>query len=80
MTYELSKDLIKLTKIINDCMLEETSMNLILFEDAVRHICRIARCFLFDKGHIVLVGLNGSGKKSMIMLASVLAQSKLKMI
>lgn len=47
-------------------------MNLVLFLDAVKHVCRVARCFLFDKGHIVLIGLSGSGKKSMIMLGSVL--------
>lgn len=55
-------------------------MNLVLFSDAVKHICRISRCFIFEKGHIVLVGLSGSGKKSMITLGAVLAQAHLKMI
>lgn len=61
-------------------MQDETSMNLVLFEDAVLHICRVARCFVFEKGHIVLIGLNGSGKKSMISLGSTLAQAQIKMI
>lgn len=61
-------------------MVDETSMNLILFSEAIWHICRVSRCFIFDKGHIVLVGLSGSGKKSMMMMATVLAQSKLRMI
>lgn len=61
-------------------MQDETSMNLVLFLDAIKHISRIARCFLFDKGHIVLIGLNGSGKKSMIMLGSVIAQAQVRMI
>lgn len=37
----------KLTKIINEYMQDETSMNLVLFSDAVKHICRVARCFIF---------------------------------
>lgn len=61
-------------------MQDETSMSLVLFTDAVKHICRVSRCFVFDKGHIVLVGLSGSGKKSMIMMGSVLSQAKLMMI
>lgn len=61
-------------------MQDETSMNLVLFLDAIKHISRVARCFCFDKGHIALIGLSGSGKKSMIMLGAVLAQAKLMMI
>jgi hypothetical protein len=48
--------------------------------DAIKHICRVARCFVFDKGHIVLIGLSGSGKKSTIMLGTVLGQAQLRMI
>jgi hypothetical protein len=48
--------------------------------DAIKHICRVARCFVFDKGHIVLIGLSGSGKKSTIMLGAVLGQAHLRMI
>jgi dynein heavy chain len=70
----------KLVKVINEYMLDETSMNLVLFQDAVLHICKVARCFIFEKGHIVLIGLSGSGKKSIISLGSTLAQSNLKMI
>jgi hypothetical protein len=40
----------------------------------------VARCFVFDKGHIVLIGLSGSGKKSTIMLGTVLGQAQLRMI
>lgn len=58
-------------------MQDETTMSLVLFSDAIKHICRVSRCFIFDKGHIVLIGLSGSGKKSMISLGAVLAQAKL---
>ena len=61
-------------------MQDETSMNLVLFPDAVSHICRVARSFIFEKGHIVLVGLSGSGKKSLINLGGVIAQASIEML
>lgn len=61
-------------------MHDETKMDLVLFSDAVKHICRVAKSFVLEKGHIVLVGLSGSGKKSSVMLGSVLAQASLSMI
>lgn len=41
--YEEAKDFIKLTKIIEDYMNEETKLQLILFKDAVEHMSRVAR-------------------------------------
>lgn len=61
-------------------MHDETKMNLVLFSDAIMHLSRVARSFIFEKGHIVLIGLSGSGKKSSIMLGSVLAQAILMTI
>ena len=40
-------------------------MNLVLFSDAISHITRVARVMQFDKGHILMVGLSGSGKSSL---------------
>lgn len=58
-------------------MADETNMNLVLFSDAVAHITRVARALQFEKGHILLVGLSGSGKKSMITLGGVVSQCKI---
>ena len=80
MAYEESRDMSRLVKVLNEYMQDETSMNLVLFSDAVFHLCRVARSFLFEKGHIVLIGLTGSGKKSLINLGSVLAQASLQMV
>jgi len=55
-------------------------MNLVLFEDAISHVVRVARALLFDKGHILLVGLSGSGKKSMITLGGIVSQCKILQI
>jgi len=55
-------------------------MNLVLFSDAISHVARVARALQFDKGHILLVGLSGSGKKSMITLGGIVSQSKIVQI
>lgn len=55
-------------------------MSLVLFEDAISHVVRVARALLFDKGHILLVGLSGSGKKSMITLGGIVSQCKIQQI
>jgi len=35
-------------------------MNLVLFEDAMKHVCRICRIILPSSSHTVLVGKGGS--------------------
>ena len=80
--YEDITDYPKLVRIIGEYMTEESDkpMDLVLFKDAVEHLCRVSRILRFLRGHAMLVGLGGSGKKSITKLAALLAGCKLMMI
>jgi hypothetical protein len=69
-------DFEKLTHIVEEKLTEynqdHASMKLVMFDQAVLHVCRIARIISDPSGNALLVGIGGSGKQSLARLSAFL--------
>lgn len=76
--YDIFSDIDQLIKRLAEGLKEyneiNATMDLVLFEDAMKHVCRITRIISADAGHALLVGVGGSGKQSLSRLASFICQ------
>ncbi|GIY63283.1 dynein heavy chain 3, axonemal [Caerostris darwini] len=76
--YDEVADLEKLTIVMNGYLddynqMTKTPMHLVLFQFAIEHVSRISRVLKQDNGHVLLVGIGGSGRQSAAKLATYMA-------
>ncbi|KAK5608169.1 hypothetical protein CRENBAI_003200 [Crenichthys baileyi] len=75
--YHQASDWEKLQKTLADALEHYNElhavMDLVLFEEAIQHICRISRILEAPYGNALLVGVGGSGKQSLCRLAAFLS-------
>nr|KAI8735296.1 dynein heavy chain 6; axonemal-like [Biomphalaria glabrata] len=55
----------------------EFTDQLVFFKDAVEHVVRAARVFRQPGGHLLLVGIDGTGKSTLVHLASYIANCEI---
>ncbi|XP_077133083.1 dynein axonemal heavy chain 1 isoform X2 [Ranitomeya variabilis] len=77
--YQLIEDREKLLHVLADYMedynqINTAKMKLVLFLDAIQHICRISRVLRQPLGNALLLGVGGSGRQSLTRLASHMAE------
>lgn len=73
--YEEMTDHDKLTKVLVEYMQEynidlNQHLDLVLFKEACRHICRISRILIQPRGNVLLIGVGGCGKQTLTKMAS----------
>jgi dynein heavy chain, axonemal len=82
--YDMVKSLPAMNKVLEDALREynetNAAMDLVLFEDAMKHIARIVRVVMNSGGHALLVGVGGSGKQSLSRLAAFICGYKVVQI
>ncbi|XP_030371764.1 dynein heavy chain 10, axonemal [Scaptodrosophila lebanonensis] len=62
------------TEIIEEYSERKQKMTLVLFEDCLEHLTRVHRTLRMNRGHVLLIGVGGSGKKCITRLSAFAAE------
>ncbi|XP_017847923.1 dynein heavy chain 10, axonemal [Drosophila busckii] len=62
------------TEILDEYCERRQKMTLVLFEDCLEHLTRVHRTLRMNRGHVLLIGVGGCGKKCVTRLASFAAE------
>ena len=65
---------------LEDYNSENTIMDLVLFLQAIEHVCRISRIIFNAGGNAMLVGVGGSGKQSLSRLSAYICKYEVKQL
>ncbi|XP_066123630.1 dynein axonemal heavy chain 6 [Saccopteryx bilineata] len=73
--YDDMPDMEKITSVLQDYLddynlTHPKEIKLVLFQDAIEHVSRIARMIRQERGNALLVGVGGTGKQSLTRLAA----------
>lgn len=57
--------------------MSKTPLSMVMFKFAIEHVSRVSRVLQQDNGHVLLVGIGGSGRQSATKLATFIADYKI---
>eukprot|EP00929_Paragymnodinium_shiwhaense_P050232 TRINITY_DN25303_c0_g2_i1.p1 TRINITY_DN25303_c0_g2~~TRINITY_DN25303_c0_g2_i1.p1 ORF type:complete len:2248 (-),score=601.64 TRINITY_DN25303_c0_g2_i1:355-7038(-) len=83
-TYDKILSIERLSEVLHEGLREynnqHAAMDLVLFEDAMKHVAKICRIICCPAGHPLLVGVGGSGRQSLSRLSAFVCQAQTFMI
>ena len=83
--YQQVNDMKKLANTLENILIDfnlasNAKMDLVFFDDAIYHVCRIARILNQPRGNAMVIGVGGSGKFSLTRLASFVLNFKFEQV
>lgn len=64
-------------EILDEYVERRGKISVVLFDDALEHLTRVQRGLRLERGHVMLVGVGGSGKTSLTRIASFTADCEM---
>ena len=67
----------RVLEFVGDMNARNVSMDFIPFRDALENICKICRVLRMHRGHMMLVGVGGSGKQSLARISAYISHKEI---